>query len=180
MEAQNKQKLSVVHWIGILVFGGIALLVIFAESNSERQARIEVENAPLAASQKRSDIQSQGASSTEKEIVELLDQFGSEISNSSENHAIVYKESFKVFESEAPAFKSIFKTSHEAFMSRPNADKDKGAYLYNAGRTEIWQALFCKPQVYNVMKKYNLAVISANIENEKGEMQSMAVCVSIK
>lgn len=64
METQNKQKLSVVHWIGILVFGGIALLVIFAESNSEKQARIEAENAALAAA----TLQKAGSSTSAKVV----------------------------------------------------------------------------------------------------------------
>jgi len=179
METSSKQKLSAIHWMGILVFGGIALLVIFAESDSDKQARMESENAALAASGVRA-VTTQVISTGEKEIVTLLDDFGSEVSNKSENKAIIYKESFRVSESEAPAYKSIFKTSHEAFMSLPNASKDRNAYLYNAGRTEIWQAIFCKPEIYAVMKKHNLTVISANLENEKGELQSMALCVSIK
>lgn len=126
---------------------------------------------------KKSNNLTQANSASEGEIIVLLDTVGKKISEKSENHAIIYVDSFRVSEAEIPAYKSIFRTSHEALMSHHDADKDMTAYYHNVGRTEAWQAAFCRPEIRDAIKKYNLSVISANLENEDGEIQSMAVCV---
>ena len=125
MEDSKKQQLSAIHWTGIVVFVGIVSLVVLEKSCSSNSFHVEAQDQVSSAVK----VQEAPATSKKVEIVKLLDEIGIKISDTSENKAIAYMKSLKVSESEAPAYKSIFKTSHEAFMSLPNADKDKNAYF---------------------------------------------------
>jgi len=111
------------------------------------------------------------------QIIAALDQLGSTIATAVEDVEIQYIRSYRIEDVMPPAYQSIYQTSSPKLLSLPNADTDTVAFQVNYRRTEVWQKIFCRPWLTEVVRDNNLKVVSGRLEDKNGEVQSMAVCL---
>ena len=74
------------------------------------------------------------------------------------------------------AYKLTFATSSPALLKSPNADKDRGAFLQNSGKADVWQRKFCSKDLIPIMLRHGLDLVSAHLLDSRGEVQGMAIC----
>ncbi|WP_123349449.1 MULTISPECIES: hypothetical protein [unclassified Enterobacter] len=108
-------------------------------------------------------------------ISRSLDEYGKNVSATSEKGAIKYIKAYQTTEKPLNAYRMDFDTSEKNLLSVPNAAHDKTAKLQNLAITKAWEVKFCQPDLINFMLKNNIDMISGALIS-KGEMQRMAVC----
>jgi hypothetical protein len=107
---------------------------------------------------------------------ERLAAHGKQIASSSQQNAIVFAAVIQTTEKPRRAYQIKFKTNDKALMSKPNAETDREAYLFNLGKTRAWTARFCTPELKTTMAVFGIDLVSGLLTNMEGETQSMAVC----
>lgn len=105
-----------------------------------------------------------------------LVKYGEAIAASSEKGSIKVRTAFKTTESPMRAYRVDFSSSLKSMMARQDADKNKEAYLLNVGKRELWQQKFCTDDLKNIMRKYQIDLVSGMLQNKLGEMQFLASC----
>jgi hypothetical protein len=107
---------------------------------------------------------------------ESLVRYGESIAASSQKGAIKVHTVIKTTQSPMLAYRIDFKTNLKSMMARQDADKNKEAYLMNVGKRELWNSKFCTDNLKNIMRKFQIDLVSGMLQNQAGEMQFLATC----
>ena len=73
-------------------------------------------------------------------------------------------------------FQITFMTTHDALMSKPNAEPGNEAFYINVGRTNLWSARFCRPELKSIISRYQMDTVTGKLTDLTGDTQSMAIC----
>lgn len=107
---------------------------------------------------------------------ESLVRYGESIAASSQKGAIKVHTVIKTTQFPMLAYRVDFRTNLKSMMARQDADKNKEAYLMNVGKRELWNSKFCTNDLKNIMRKFQIDLVSGMLQNQAGEMQFLATC----
>jgi hypothetical protein len=108
----------------------------------------------------------------------VLEEYGKQLASSTPNHVLTLFAVVQTMEQPMRAYTLQFKTAAKELMAAPNAQNDPVAYRTNQGKTEVWQAKFCTDQLQQIMATFNLNLVSGQLADMRGEIQSTAICFS--
>jgi len=111
------------------------------------------------------------------EPVSALEEYGKSVASSSEKGAVRFVSVVKTMDQPMVAYVITFKTDSKALMATPNAENDRSAYVLNSAKTKLWEAKFCTDRLKSLMKDIGANIVSGDLQNSRGETQSMAPCL---
>lgn len=76
------------------------------------------------------------------------------------------------------AFVLRFETSDEALMSRPVAEPGDAGYVINSGRRNLWSRRFCTAELRSIMSRHRIVMVTGNLTDLMGEIQSVSACLT--
>jgi hypothetical protein len=107
-----------------------------------------------------------------------LENYGKQLASSTQNNAITLSTVTKTIDQPMRAYKLQFKTAAKELMAEPNAQNNTVAYWTNRGKAEVWQTKFCTDKLKQIMATFRLNLVSGQLTDRRGEIQSMAICSS--
>jgi hypothetical protein len=105
-----------------------------------------------------------------------LARYGESVASASDKGALKLSRVIKTTDAPMVAYRVDFTTNLKSLMARQNADKNKEAYLMNVGKRELWNTKFCTAGLKNIMRKFQIDLVSGMLQNRAGEMQFLSTC----
>ena len=143
------------------------------------QKQTDAENKTAAAKRaksQRSSARPRSSSVSKASFHKVLERHAQEIVESSQRGALRVTEVSRTMSRPMSSFVVKFVTSAPELMSDPTARPGNAAYMRNLGRTQAWQAKFCSVRLKREMAKHKVDIVSGQIEDRSGDMQSAAIC----
>lgn len=109
------------------------------------------------------------------QIISKLDQYGMQLSKTSEKGTIIFSKSFQTTSNPMNAYRIDFSTLAKELMSVPNAEQNQTAKMKNLAITRAWETKFCSSSLLSLMKENNIDMISGFLL-KNDEPQHVAVC----
>lgn len=117
-----------------------------------------------------------GFAQEDGEVLRDLKSYGLAVASSALPGALEFEAAMQTMERPMRAYKLTFETSSPALLKSPDADKDRVAFLKNSGKADLWQRKFCSKDLIPLMLRHGLDLVSGQILDSTGEIQSLAIC----
>ena len=79
--------------------------------------------------------------------------------------------------SDIPTYVITYQIENDKMKTRKDADTNQTSYLVNTGITQMWTNMFCTQELKEIMRKYEIFMITGQLTDKNGEKHSMSVCM---
>ena len=109
---------------------------------------------------------------------DILSMHGAQIVVTAEPGVLALRVVEKTTEAPVRAYRVVFATQSASLMSDKAGNSDRGAFLRNQGVALVWKAKFCTEELLNAMRRNGIGMVSGQIQDGNGEIQTIAICNS--
>lgn len=76
-----------------------------------------------------------------------------------------------------PSYVVRYTVVNKALNTKSDGDSNMVSYALNTGITAAWSSAFCTDELKQIMKKYDIPMVTGQLISKSGEQESMSACM---